>query len=114
MVTTQPSSRQLAETLGWRDDGRRTQVVEQEIGDLRSARAFFRGEPALFVVTSSATQAGVSDEALLDQAALAGYHAAIDWGLLSTREGVTVFHSRWIRNRDWYRLPRLPWSRIEA
>lgn len=108
------AGRVLAATLGWGEQN--TSYLEQSgdwTNDLSLVRTFYRGEPAVLFGTSSAGADVWQNDRLLGDAAVAAYHASIDWGVLVGPDGLTVFHSRWIRNRDWYRLPHLSWASLE-
>jgi hypothetical protein len=46
----------------------------------------------------------------LDSAALYGYHATVDWGLLADDQGLTVFNSHWLSEKTWFNLPCIAWA----
>jgi hypothetical protein len=50
---------------------------------------------------------------VVDQAAVAAYHAAIEWGVTVSDRGMTIFNSHWERSEDWYRLPEISWDDLE-
>ena len=49
----------------------------------------------------------------LNNAALYAYHASIQWGMVATNEGATVFNSHWVRRDEWFQMPLIPWNEAE-
>jgi methylase of polypeptide subunit release factors len=92
----------LAAAMGWSPE----QLIGREITGpvgrripLQNAR--LDGESAI-VFSHFEGQASRED---LDAVSLYGYHASSHWGLVSDSAGIHVLSARWLRDREWYRLP---------
>lgn len=108
-----PLSGELAAAFGWRGGAASAQVVRTPplgmgLPGMGLTRTRLGSEPSGLFVAVHRT----SREAL-DRAALFAYHAAVPWGLIADPDGAVVFSARWVRDSDWYRLPRVRWDDAE-
>ena len=91
----------LAAAIGWSGDQLTGREIKGPSGRpiaLQNAR--LEGESAI-VFSHFEGEASRDD---LDAISLYGYHASSHWGLVADRAGVHVLSSRWLRDREWYRL----------
>ncbi len=47
-----------------------------------------------------------------ESAALFGYHASVEWGVVADDEGIRVFNPHWLLKEDWYTLPKIHWADV--
>src|SRR6267142_96553 len=104
-----PLSVSLAEAFGWRGGAPSIRVVPWPAPGMGLTRTRLGSEPGgLFAAVPRASREA------MEQAALVAYHAAAPWGLVADADGVVVFSPRWVRDSDWYYLPRIRWQDTEA
>jgi methylase of polypeptide subunit release factors len=60
-----------------------------------------------------ASSSGHTSPDILNTAALVAYHAAIEWGMVLSPQGATLFNSHWIRDDQWFRLPLIEWKDLD-
>src|SRR4051794_64135 len=102
---SQPLNQRVAEALGWHTGLARLEPLEShsKIGDLNLTRAYLGPQPA---AVFAADGAGATLR-LLPEAARFAYHAAVHWGVIVDDNGAVVFNSHWIRDDEWFRLPKI-------
>lgn len=102
------SAEDLARTLGWEPILTRGLRVACDGALIDIRKGVISGEPA--AVFGTVLHRNGHDP--LNSAALYAYHASAPWGVLADQEGLTVFSSQWLSERDWFRLPRISWDQV--
>jgi methylase of polypeptide subunit release factors len=98
--------RDLASALGWSDEDLSIREISRGGTRIELARSSIGGQPAALFGKVVARN-GFDP---LDSAALYGYHATVDWGLLADDQGLTVFNSHWLSEKTWFNLPCIAWA----
>jgi hypothetical protein len=105
---SRPLNERVAEALGWHSGLARLEAPElhSNTGELKLTRAFLGPQPA---AVFAADGAGATQR-LLPEAARFAYHVSVPWGLIADDTGAVVFNSHWIRNGEWFQLPKTSWA----
>jgi type I restriction-modification system DNA methylase subunit len=97
----------IAEALKWRSDSASVALADTSLESMVISKGFIGPQPAaLFSVKPNGNQS-------INDAALYAYHASIPWGLVASRERITIFNSHWVRQNNWFQLPPIRWSELE-
>ena len=101
------SERSIAHALGWEELDLSHRLISYGDIQLSASRGHVGGRSAVLFARVKARNGA---DPLLS-AALYGYHASVDWGLLADDEGLTVFNPHWLVDGSWYRLGLVPWGK---
>jgi hypothetical protein len=107
----QPLNQRVAGALGWLSGLARLDAPEthSRSGELNLARAYLGPQPA---AVFAADGAGATQR-LLSEAARFAYHVSAPWGVIADDSGAVIFNSHWIRNGDWFQLPKISWVEVD-
>jgi type I restriction-modification system DNA methylase subunit len=105
---SEPLSERLAAALGWQQGSARLENLEIQDGRLKLVRGFLGPQRASVFATNGT---GATQQFLPDVARFA-YHSSIHWGLAADEDGAVIFNSHWIRDEEWFRLPKIRWSEL--
>lgn len=108
MLSANLTGHEIASTLGWDTADLRTREIIRGETTLSVARAVIAGKPA--ALFAQVVHRNGYDP--LQCAALYAYHSNVDWGLISDADGVRIFNSHRLVEREWLTLPRLSWADV--
>ncbi len=95
----------LARALDWGSAQRmaRVETVDKRGARFRVSQAYLGEEPALLFFGH--TRRHNAD--VLRDAALCGYHSAVEWGVVTNLAETVVFNSHWVKDGGWFCFPAL-------
>lgn len=99
----------LAQAFGWDPEEVRERGITVGHTTLDVGRSYLGVQPAA-LFASPTTLNGVDP---LEGAALYGYHAAVRWGILVDKQGLTPFNSHWLLQDRWFSLPTIGWDSLQ-
>lgn len=108
MISANLTGHEIASSLGWDPADLRIREISRGDTTLNVARAVIAGKPA--VLFAQVVHRNGYDP--LQSAALYAYHSNVDWGLVSDHNGVRIFNSHRLVEREWLTLPPVPWANI--
>ncbi len=95
----------LAEALDWP----REQVSSKLYNGQDVSTVFLEGQAA--AVFATAPNGNLANR--VSTAALFAYQRSAEWGLIASKDQLTIFNSHWVRRNEWYALPSFGWDRIQ-
>lgn len=110
-VAGEISPAHLASAFGWDANHVREREISIGTTTLNVGRGYLGTQPAALFAVSS--EEDPREATSLDGAALYGYHAAVRWGVLADKQGLTVFNSHWTLQDRWFSMPTVPWRELE-